>query len=455
MQRMQLDSKELLTNGVLGAASARNIPAHATSHGTAAAPGTSHVSPTKSARGWLRAASRFARNAAIGLVAISALPLAVIVWRHSQPVHDNVTGIAGQLADIDHMRSLRIAADPSITPMQAGMAFRALQLRAPSAEFPTVPNAAESARPWKSLALPKGFEFLDTRAFDRTISQGMIAQSRSGFSDAQLAYLRDLAEAPVWESFDRVARASEVDMIGGLYVLPFREGANAMDMPLLKYMNTTELANAGVSRAAYYLAMKQPAQAEAALRSVVSFGFALIDNGTGALDALIGRQIVIAGRNGIRQYNEVTGRIVPDNENAPVRRSVAPGSATRARQPISAEVMRARSIANATDVTLPQSLRYASLSQLSTSSCGSVRDVMFGPSSDVQAAFENAERGLASESSNRAYLELLRTTTNQVPSSSWSRWIGDDLVMGTASIAAAITRNPRIETCTMIALLGR
>ena len=78
-----------------------------------------------------------------------------------------------------------------------------------------------------------------------------------------------------------------------------------------------------MSRAAYYLAIGQPDKSEAALRSVVSFGFALIDNASSAIDAMVGAVIVNIGRNGLEQFATATRK-----PNELVREVAAVASAT-------------------------------------------------------------------------------------------------------------------------------
>ena len=346
---------------------------------------------------------------------------------------------------------MEIEKDASNTPLQAGQAFRSLLSRLPSAQFPAMAVATVPTRAWKSLPLPKGFEFFSERAFDRSMSQGIIAQAGNGFTAQQLDYLRVLADASVWQQLDRVARAPSIDMIAGLYQLPFH-GANALDMPMLQYADTKELAYAGVARAAYYVAMKQPRRAEAALRSVVSFGFALIDNGTSSMDAMIGRVIIGIGRNGMQQFAEVTGRVMAEVRDANDSGAYVV-SVTPPRKTTGINTLRAEWIANVANTKVPQWLRYESLEQLSEASCGSVREVLFGDGADVRSAYDNASTTLARYPSDRAYLELLRTSMNHVPHIDRSRWPPDDFVLGAATIAATVLHNPRIETCTLIALV--
>ena len=454
MQRMQLDSKEQILTGFGGVSNARNIPERAHTSSRAVAGDGAEIGAAVASRGWARTALRFVRNAAIGIMLISAVPLGVIGWNGSRSVRNYAGEASIQVASVQDFRALQTVKDLSITPLQAGQAFRSLLTRKASAQFPATAVVDASARPWKSLALPKGFEFLGDRALDRTASLTLVLQAAGGFTEEQLAYLRAIAEASLWQQYDRVAQAQSVDMIAGVYQLPFREGANALDMPLLQYADTRELASAGIARAAYYVAMKQPQRAEMALRSVASFGFALIDNGTSAMDAMIGRIIVNMGRGGLHQLGQVTGLVFAGADGATLS-GEAIERANPTRKFASARDMRTTWIANAANRNLPQSLRYENLRELSMSTCRSASEVMFGESAEVRAAYDNADRTLARYPSDHAYLALLRNATNHVPQSNVSRWALDDFVLGAAQIAATVTHNSRIETCALVALVNK
>ena len=120
-----------------------------------------------------------------------------------------------------------------------------------------------------------------------------------GFSPHEMEYLRTLAAAPVWREFDLVARARAVDAIGGQLRTPFGAEATPERRPLPSFKYNTELAYAAVARAAYYMAIGQPDTAETVLRSIVSYGFAFIDNGTSGLEVLTGGIIVGAGHDAL------------------------------------------------------------------------------------------------------------------------------------------------------------
>jgi hypothetical protein len=283
----------------------------------------------------------------------------------------------------------------------------------------------------------------------------VIHAAGQGFSPEELAYLRGLAEAPIWEEFDRVGSAHAVDVIGGQYVLPFVDDAFAPNLPIPRHADTKLLAMAGVSRAAYHLAMGRPDRAEAALRSIVSFGFALIDNGTSAMDAMIGRSIIDVGRAGMEYFYMTTGATIPAGTDIDYRRSTFKHGAPRVKLPIDAAVLRQRLIADVDNAALPHALRFQRLQQLSLSSCGSAREILFGPGAEVRDAFAGARTTLARFPAEQAYVDLISRTLNRLPEDKGTHSALDNLVLGAATVSAAVLNNPRVASCARIAVVSR
>ncbi|MEP6780546.1 MAG: hypothetical protein ABJC26_11700 [Gemmatimonadaceae bacterium] len=458
---MQLDSKEQIATGWAGIGSAGNVPQRAsTGKSNVANPKTEAASDAPAKRGWARGAFNFARNAAIGLLMFTLIPVALVSWRHAHPAKYDPSYVQERLVDVERMRPLMAAKDASITPMQAGTAFRALQLASSNDEFPANTVAQKAARPWKSYKLTPDMFVMRTSSFNGPSPKIAVEMAARGYSSAEMAYLRSLAESPVWRDFDLVGAANGVDIIGGIYVRPFKANASALDMPMTRFADTKELAIAGVSRAAYYLASGDKIRAEAALRSVVSFGFAMIDNGTSDMDGLLGRVIVEIGRDGMEQFNLTTNSIYAATEVVNYK-AFKPSSATRvaalnkASVMPTADVYRQRLIENAANPALPRSLRFETLRQLSLSSCDNVPEMLFGPKADIRAAFDNAEKTLARYPSEKAYLELLYASTSRAPQGELPPWAIERFFDGAVTIAATVTQNPRLAACSRVALMYR
>lgn len=473
---MRIDSEDAIATGWIGARDEGRLPARRTSRPdalgasraehsrTAAAPTiTSATERTTPARSWWRVALRVARDAAIGLALITAVPIAVIgvgptaTWNRSELVRDRLSGV-------ESWRALMSPFNATVSPIEAGDALHALQTpvgQAASATlFPMRVAATTYARPWEHRATNIGmFPASSNAGLDAVIASHVVFRASGEFSPEELAYLRTVAEAPIWQAVDLVASAKLVDIIGGAFALPFRDDAFAAAMPIARFATLKSTAYAGVSRAAYYVATGQPARAEAALRSIVSLGFVFIDNGTSALDAVVGRVIAAIGRDGLHQLYEITGDARGLALTAPMPKTAAQTLAQHERpRATSAEAIRAeqaRLLADVRDPNAPRALRFDALSQLSYAACGSVKELLFGPREEVRDAFEQARSTLARYPSEQAYLELMRDATNRAPvkspaTAAYSR-SSSLLLLGAATVASTVLHNPRITSCTVMA----
>jgi hypothetical protein len=252
----------------------------------------------------------------------------------------------------------------------------------------------------------------------------------------------------VWRDFDLIARAPAVDIVGGMLRLPFGENARAEQRPLPSYKPTRELAYAAVSRAAYHLAVGQRDSAEAVLRSIVSMGFMLIDNGTTSLDAMIGTIIVGVGRDALQRFY-----FLEHDPRAALPALRQPSQAALRVEPAaSPEEARRRYLAPINDPAAPLGQRFDHLRQLSMIGCTNVRELMFGPRADVVSAIAEARRTLPRFPSERAVLELeLRPLADPgVGSATPLR----PLMVSAAAVSGVVLRNPRILTCTQVLSRG-
>ena len=314
MQQMRLDSKDGLANGWAGAGigDAMNLPDRVRAQSPSAVrvddgagDGAADDAAEQSGkRNWIGTTLRLARNAIAGLLVIMAVPVAIVGLRsHYLGYYEHVQNDE-RIQLVERLRPLMLPKDASITPMQAGLAFSALQPVDRNELFPrvtaaTVPTAATTAAvasttisasapstkvdisatapeewPWRKHKLSPGmFKSAgpSAPAFSGPSPDHIIEVTPWGFSASELAYLREIAEAPLWKNYDLVAAANAVDMVGGRFQLPFKTDAFAPQMPRALYPGTKELAYASMSRAAYFLAIGERAKSEAALRATVSF----------------------------------------------------------------------------------------------------------------------------------------------------------------------------------------
>jgi hypothetical protein len=403
---------------------------------------------TRARRSWLGIGARMVRDAAVAVAFMTLVPIAMVgfkggnTWGHGNFGND----VRAKLALSEVYRPLALPKDPSITPMQAGMAFNALQPWKGGAAFPLREPSSRPAHSWETATLTEDMFVNGTMnfGFHGPSSAGILERVARGFTPKEAAYLRTLATAPVWREFDLVGRAPAVDFIGGSFKLPFAADANRDRMPT-SYRATKELAYAGVSRAAYHMSVGQRDSAEAALRSIVSFGYALIDNTPTAMDEIMGNIIVAIGRDALARFYVITNdprATLPGLAPPP---KVKPG----AEGALSVDAMRKFLIAETENPNEHLGIRLEALRLLSASSCTNVKELMFGNGSDVTAAIEKARTDLARYPSERALVDLL----TQLPQPRIDEIkYGPVQLFGvsSATVAGTVLRNPRLAACTRI-----
>jgi hypothetical protein len=409
---------------------------------------------------WLRRIGRVLRDAVIAVAILAMVPIGLVsvskgsVWQNSGNSNTRLKLSQGELS-----RPFAPSRDAAITSMQAGLALAALQTVRETtlpAAFPERPVGERARRPWEGVPVSADmFTTARPRSWNGPSSQSILEAAAKGLSARELAYLKTVATAPLWVQYDLIARAPAVDIVGGRFPLPFPEDVWLAEMPIMRFAGTKELADAGVSRAAYYLAVGQRAEAEAALKSVIGFGFAIIDNGTFTIDGLIGRVIVGIGRDALESFYTLTG----DPRAAAVVAARAPSVGNGPTMPRSntptAAFIRERLLNFAGNPAEPRTLRYEALNQLSLASCTNVRELVFGMGSDVKQAFDLASRDLARFPSERAVLDLTLHTTDRPGTAGFNANIPTGgvvarLLVGASTVAGTVLNNPRMPFCTRV-----
>jgi hypothetical protein len=461
----RIEVKDAAAGGWFGALEESQMPVRVSGAGSSASNTAAREMPQWrwGTRTWLRRVRRIIVDLVIIVAAMTAVPVVLVKltaganWRSEM----NVSHARARLRSVDALRAFAVPADPAITPLEAGRAFAAIQSIRSSSEFPVL-DAPPSSAPWRSMPMGRGM-FLSARpmGINGPPNPSAILESVGrGLSSEERTYLRQLATSPAWREFDRVARAPSMDIIGAEYVLPFTPQATLMHMPYVQFARAKDMAYAAVSRAAYHLSIGQRDSAEAILRSVVSYGFNIADNG-GVVVPAIGRTIVEVGGDALERFYVLTGDPKAATLTAVrrgIRRDRMP-EADRGRSALPAqtvEQMRQELLARATDPRELRAIRYASLERLSSSSCTNVRELLFGPRADVGRAFEQAKRDLARNASERALIDLIQ----RMPSSDAIYPAGTgsavpQFLLGTSTIAGVVLRNPRLATCTWYALGGQ
>lgn len=462
----QIDVNEAASGTWFGAREEAQLPVRSEGNGWSARHTDSRdAAPSEGgARVWMRRALRALLDLAIVIAAMAAVPVLSVTqadgsfWRAGFDVANARYRSHGAEA----ARAFMGPADPSVTPLDAGRSLLALQGTHSSQAFPTqdVPAAAAT---WRSLTMSATM-FPTARPspspFHGPNSSSVLEAAAKGFSADELAYLRTLATSPAWREFDRVAQAPAIDMIGGQFRLPLSRDAMVFEVPIVRFGTLMELSQAAVSRAAYHLAIGQRDSAEAVLRSIVSFGFRIADNGPELVEDNMGRSVVAIGTEALERYYVITNNAASSAVRAArddMKRAGAPPRGVQSTDDeVTVDQMRRELIKRADDPNELRGIRYESLELLSMAPCTNVREMLFGPRADVRDAFERAKRDLARYPSEQALIELIqRTPTSQalfngVISSPMRRFL-----VGTSAIAGAALHNPRLTGCTLIATEGR
>lgn len=451
MSSARIDSKEGLDAAWNGAQSASALPERRARYRATAGARVSGDERPANGISWARGALRMVRNAAIGLALLSTIPFGLVANR-SVAFVPNMTHLVERTAEAEQWRAFRAPTDASITPQAAGIALRRITSVPARDGYRMRAMSIEHARPWSSITLaPELFPNMRTPQSKSPAAYMLIAKTLDGYSTREMAYLREVAEAPFWKDFDAVATAARVDVVGGLYETPFATDAQLTAFPTVGYADTKQIAYAAVARATYHLASGNPTEAERVLRTTVSFGFTFIDQGVTALDAMVGRMVVDIARDGLYHLYLQTGRGELADRVAPLPQRTATGPRTRTPS-VDEATARARTLALINDARIPRPLRMEALEVLSYSgSCGGVRAMLSGPSDEMRRTLATARAAIARYPSEQAFFDLIERNMYNGPRSSRDAGIVGRVASGTAEVLSAVTGNPRIAACTKLA----
>lgn len=336
-------------------------------------------------------------------------------------------------------RIFTVPVDSSITPMAAGEAMHSMRVvDHDGGRFRFRTDVPIGTAPWQfapydSTLFPTlgGFSSWEGPDF-----RAIIKFAAGTSTPAQRAYLNRVAAAPVWQAFDRVGAAQSVDFIGGTFVIPFADDASWPEMPIPRFASTKSYAYASAARAAAHLANAHPDSAEQALRSTISFGFAMSDNATTLIEQLIGVVIVDIGRAELEQLFEVTkdprGALLAARVDSFTTLSETPGDDSG---------MRGLAIERA--------------ALTAVAPCTNVRELIFGLSDAHRAEMEATRKRFQRFPSDSALFDMIEAGPSRWTLSPGSTgWLQRQFV-NISRTAGRLTGNPRLGDCaTAMAMIG-
>jgi hypothetical protein len=452
-EESHVDARHRTAHAWFGASSEGNVPARPadSSGGVTGEP----IQPPAGTR-WLRRVGRILRDAILMAGILAMVPVTTVLLTSSQFLFWRTSAIygdmSGRLWQVNLVRPFAVAKDPRITPMQAGEALaHLLPLSGPDqSAFPLRSPAELTVRPWDRVVISADMftGIRDPNRWHGPDADKILRAAADGLSPQEMAFLKTVATAPLWPSYDLVARARTVDMPGGRFLLPYPEHVIAQQLPFVGLTAAKNLAFAGVSRAAYHLALGQRLEAEAALQSVIGMGFMQIDNGTNPIDGLVGSAVVAIGLQGLSRFYGIThdprATLVWKADRTMFR---PPGARTTSTAE-SVDAVRAALLLASQDAAVPRVIRYEALEDLSFSSCTNVRELVFGTGADITRAYDVAARDLVRYPSERLLLDMaLHTTDRSFPAQRRGN-AAVRVLVGAATVAGFVFDNPRLPFCT-------
>ena len=406
--------------------------------------------PGRQRAAWLRAITRVIRNAAIAVGLLTLVPVGLVAVRGDTMMRALTWSQSARQRTViaNRLRFMALPKDPSITPLVAGRALVSLTETTENGSdgFRELDSPRRIAAPWDSLKVAAGmFPGAEAVAYSTPNPHVLQQAAKRALSPAERAYLQSIALSPIWGIVGTVARAPAIDILGARFRLPLGPDARWEQMPLMRSRQLREIGNAASSRAAWFLDRGQRDSAEATLRTVISFGFAVIDNATTMMDQIGGTVVVALGREGMRElYTAVGDPRAGSRAVAPIRKNEFPPEPHRG-----ADELKRYLLARLNDPSAPRGERIEIMRALSFSSCTNVRELLLGPSEKVQNALDMARHSLSRFPSEEAVLNL----AGRLPEVS-AQQLGyagpmDRLAVSASAAAGAVLRNPRLATCAL------
>lgn len=308
--------------------------------------------------------------------------------------------VSVQLAKVENLRPYGLRPYRRVDPTEAGEALHAvLRAGAGPAEgaLRSVPETED--RPWFPERPPGlfGLGELEPERRASAIAGAAFEQARRGFDRRQVSYLRRLASHPGFRHLSTVARAPEVNVVGGRYRFPLPDTLPVTDLPMSGLRSTGDAAHAAAARAALALHWGDVDRAERVLREALTMGLQLAEHSPFPRDVSAGVHAAGTAREYLARLYETTGRRGRARRLRAAIDEGAQGSATPpgGDAPSSLARLRSRAAETALDSSVHRPVRWDRLTLLAVLPCTSTREILFGPKADFVRTFDDAAEQLA------------------------------------------------------------
>jgi hypothetical protein len=209
-----------------------------------------------------------------------------------------------KLATADVFRDYAAPVDSTVTPQAAGEALHALAMAGVRDRDSLLQPAVRTyAPPWTDSSYARVLPRVGTQA-----ALDLLARARGGLTREERRALRGVASHPMQEEVGTIARADVVDVVGTRWTIPFPEEMPKWALPITRFTPLKYSGAMHLALAAQELSEGRPANAERAVREVISLGFVLIDDAPLLIDNLIGVILVRSGGEGLLTLYRATGR---------------------------------------------------------------------------------------------------------------------------------------------------
>ncbi|MBI4543412.1 MAG: protein kinase [Gemmatimonadetes bacterium] len=401
------------------------------------------------ALGRLAAAAAMVLAVGAGALAIPVILLGVLGKAWWGLAFPNFANMEEKLRIASIARPYRASADTTIAPLAAGAALVTLHGGTAASPFPARTDGRAELPPWFPPGSP-----VDVTSLWR--SDSLIVQTaRDGLTPELRRYLERVAANPRFTQLAVLGRSRRMDYVGARFRLPFPDSVIWLDVPILRFMQTKEAAYANVARAALLVADGRRAEAETALRETIGFGLLVMDESTTPIETLIGAVITGIGRGGLLGFYVATGRDADARAlraayDSVVSLNVALDSAQAAAlSPLASQATAVeRYLAGLlADTTVNRGVRWEALRATRYGPCTNLRELIFGPSAELEAAVGSARRHLVRYLSEAALFDLILASPERYPRRLLPEKSLARLTFDLARVTGALLGNPRIPGC--------